>query len=80
MTITRSANLTLERTPENIARVEAYLPSNYWVSPIRGWNDATPPVAVIKSAGADNAGWTLDGYVLPRLASGLIFGREEVTN
>jgi hypothetical protein len=28
--------------------------------------------------GEDNAGWTLDGYVLPRLGSGLIFG-EEVT-
>jgi hypothetical protein len=29
-------------------------------------------------AGTDYAGWTLDGYVLPRLASGLMFG-EEVT-
>ena len=26
--------------------------------------------------GYDDAGWTLDGYVLPRLASGLIFGEE----
>jgi hypothetical protein len=26
--------------------------------------------------GYDEAGWTLDGYVLPRLASGLIFGEE----
>jgi hypothetical protein len=26
--------------------------------------------------GTDNAGWTLDGYVLPRLASGLYFGKE----
>ncbi len=72
---TRTANLTLDRTDENIARVEAYLPSNYWVSPIRGWDGHR---AVIKIAGTDNAGWTLDGYVLPRLASGLIFGREEV--
>lgn len=26
--------------------------------------------------GKDVAGWTLDGYVLPRLASGLYFGEE----
>ena len=27
--------------------------------------------------GRDNAGWTLDGYVLPRLASGGVFGQVE---
>jgi hypothetical protein len=27
-------------------------------------------------AGEDDHGWTLDGYVLPRLASGLMPGRE----
>ena len=26
--------------------------------------------------GHDNAGWTLDGYVIPRLASGMIFAQE----
>jgi hypothetical protein len=29
--------------------------------------------------GEDNAGWTLDGYVIPRLASGLIFAKEVST-
>lgn len=31
---------------------------------------------VVVIAGRDQAGWTLDGYVIPRLASGMIFGRE----
>ena len=57
----------------DIGRVEAYLPGNYEVayayeSPLHG------PAVVIE--GTDVAGWTLDGYVLPRLASGLIFGAE----
>lgn len=49
-------------------RVAAYLPSNYEVV---GGNDE----GVIIS-GHDNAGWTLDDYVLPRLASGCLFGTE----
>lgn len=42
--------------------VESYLPSNYEV--IYWTNDG------IIIAGADNAGWTLDNYVIPRLLSG----------
>lgn len=58
-------------------RVAAYLPDNYavidaYVSPLFG------PVTVI--AGNDVAGWTLDDYVLPRLASGLIIGTEIIEN
>lgn len=54
--------------------LEAYLPDNYRVA-----FAATPTPDgrqdfVIE--GRDVAGWTLDGYVLPRLASGLLFGRE----
>lgn len=57
----------------DIKRVEAHLPSNYEVayayeSPLFG------PCVVIE--GNDSAGWTLHDYVLPRLASGLIFGDE----
>lgn len=48
--------------------VEAYLPDNYRV--VLGCEEGTLIV------GADNAGWTLDEYVLPRLASGLYFGDE----
>ena len=54
-------------------KVAAYLPSNYRVT------DADPidsEVVVVFIRGHDVAGWTLDGYVLPRLASGLMFGKE----
>jgi hypothetical protein len=49
--------------------LEAYLPENYSIA-LELENDEY----VI--GGVDNAGWTLEAYVLPRLASGLIFGRE----
>ena len=65
--VRRQATIRGEVNPDRIAR---YLPSNYrlvWIE-AEGW--------VIE--GEDNAGWTLDGYVIPRLASGLIFA-EEVT-
>ena len=44
--------------------VAAYLPSNYEVVGIT-------PAGLVIIAGIDEAGWTLDGYVIPRLASGL---------
>lgn len=52
------------------ATVENYLPSNYSVS------GEGPDAIYIE--GQDNAGWTLDGYVIPRLGSGLI-PCEEIT-
>ena len=51
-------------------QVSAYLPSNYSAAILRSGE--------IDITGIDIAGWTLDGYVIPRLASGLIFA-EEVT-
>ena len=51
-------------------QVEAYLPRNYIV-----FRQVTGMLVI---SGRDNAGWTLDGYVIPRLASGLIIA-EEVT-
>jgi hypothetical protein len=53
----------------DLARVKAYLPGNY---------TATEDNNIITIEGEDVAGWTLDDYVIPRLASGLIFA-EEVT-
>lgn len=44
--------------------VKAYLPSNYEVTGVHG--------AVVTIEGFDRAGWTLEDYVVPRLASGLI--------
>jgi hypothetical protein len=49
------------------ARVEAYVPSNYQV---------VEHQHSLYLIGTDNAGWTLHDYVLPRLASGSIFGEE----
>jgi hypothetical protein len=51
--------------------VAAYLPSNYRVV----WSDDES----VTIEGEDVAGWTLDDYVLPRLASGLMFGTEVET-
>jgi hypothetical protein len=50
--------------------VRPYLPDNYKVV------EEDPSTRTCVIDGEDVAGWTLDGYVLPRLASGLIFGEE----
>lgn len=63
-----SADATLEG-------VKAYLPSNY-TAHLEG--DLMWPIIVIE--GHDDAGWTLDGYVIPRLASGLIFAKENLNS
>ena len=71
MTETRYA---LIRTKHGEDEVKPYLPANYQVigtQPV----SATEGINVI-IAGTDNAGWTMSDYVLPRLGSGLISGRE----
>ena len=50
--------------------VKAYLPSNYEV--ILWTSDG------VYIAGKDEAGWTLDGYIIPRLSSGNMGCRELV--
>jgi hypothetical protein len=50
-----------------LSTVQDYLPSNY---------KARQDGDKIFIFGTDNAGWTLDGYVIPRLASGVMFARE----
>lgn len=62
-------NITLSDTAETVKR---YLPDNYVV--IYEGNDIDNEYVIIM--GEDVAGWTLDDYVLPRLASGMIFGKE----
>ena len=59
---------------ELLRRVRTYMPGNYKANLAA---DGIKQVVVI--TGQDNAGWTLDGYVIPRLASGLIFA-EEISN
>ena len=51
----------------DLARIAAYLPSNY---------TAVESDGCTLIVGEDVAGWTLDGYVIPRLESGLIFAGE----
>lgn len=51
------------------ATVAAYLPSNYEV--VGAYWSPTDQINVVFIAGHDHAGWTLDDYVIPRLASGL---------
>lgn len=53
----------------DLDQVQAYMPSNY---------QAVEVGETVIVVGYDHAGWTLDGYVIPRLASGLIYA-EEVT-
>jgi len=49
-------------------RVDAYLPANYAVA-YSGPNPDGSVTVTVK--GIDSAGWTAEGYVIPRLASGL---------
>lgn len=75
--MTRYALIPSPGTRWNDARVIAkYLPDNYRVVGEAPWPGGGNAVLI---AGEDVAGWTLDEYVLPRLASGLIHGVEVVT-
>jgi hypothetical protein len=53
-----------------IDQVRDYLPRNFQAS-VPGKNE-------VLIYGYDDHGWTLDGYVIPRLASGLIVAEEVV--
>lgn len=67
---------------DDVGVVAKYLPENYSVEHLvenvdsEGWPSHWPYPNAIVVSGYDVAGWTLDGYVLPRLASGLIRGVE----
>jgi hypothetical protein len=56
-------------TEEKVAR---YLPSNYQTAGMRE-GEFGPEVVI---AGTDNAGWTMEDYIIPRLASGWYTARE----
>lgn len=63
-----------DKPADIMVRVNNYMPNNYSAEIVMGNR--------ILITGTDVAGWTLDGYVIPRLASGLIFAEElrEVAN
>ena len=65
--ITRRA--LIKRKPGlTVEQVERYLPTNYKVV-----DQTAGPITI---GGDDFAGWTLDGYVIPRLLTGLISVKE----
>ena len=80
------------RSREDVKEVLKYLPSNYglWfveecyalgdfkiVDDVAGL-DHDCPVSVVYIQGFDSCGWTLEDYVIPRLASGM-YGCRELT-
>lgn len=66
--IIRTAVITRRNEKPDRDEVARYLPGNYAVLAV------TADQVFI--SGTDNAGWTMDGYVIPRLASGMIFAKE----
>jgi len=59
--------------------VAAYLPRGYEVYGHRFPNGPTGRIVVL-ICGEDDAGWTLDDYVIPRLASGLMGCKEIISD
>ncbi len=57
-------------------RVVPYLPGSYDVQQFTLGLPDGEVVERLMIIGVDVAGWTLDDYVIPRLASGLIFAEE----
>ena len=67
-----TSRTTLEQLP-------AYMPANYeaiWTGEDAARPGEKAPSYLAVIAGHDVAGWTLDDYVIPRLASGLYFANE----
>lgn len=60
---------------DSLKQVQAYMPGNYQAHEFVFGDEPDDESAII-IAGVDFAGWTLDDYVIPRLASGLIFAAE----
>jgi len=64
--------LAIVKNAESAKKLYRYMPANYV---ILGGIDGEYLIG-----GYDEAGWTLDGYVIPRLASGLIWATEVTDN
>ena len=65
--MTNTKRYALIQGDADLRDVQDFLPSNY---------TATSTEDGILISGHDRFGWTLDGYVLPRLGSALIAGKE----
>lgn len=74
-TPTRYAQVTGPGITE--AAVAAYLPAGYEVTgSVETARGDQPGGLCVLIEGKDNAGWTLEDYVIPRLASGNYFATE----
>lgn len=62
-----TVRLAAVTSDSDIETIERYMPGNYTAVKING---------AIYIIGEDYAGWTMEHYVLPRLASGLHFATE----
>jgi hypothetical protein len=74
-TIAGDARFAAVHGARTVREVEAYLPSNYSVME----SFTIPPTdrrLVVVIGGVDDKGWTLDDYVIPRLASGMMVAKE----
>lgn len=60
--MTRRAIVTGGIGTPTLEQIQRYMPANYTAR--------TNDNGQIEIEGEDNAGWTLDGYVIPRLESG----------
>ncbi len=65
----RFAIIKEHRKSQSIGGIADYLPANYRIVHMS-------PADGILIGGTDDHGWTLDGYVIPRLASGMIIAQE----
>lgn len=63
----RARHAVVQGQHERLDTIRRYLPANYTAD-----SDGTD----VFIHGVDRAGWTLDGYVIPRLASGLYHAKE----
>lgn len=72
--LVRYASVANADSGEQVAR---YLPDNYEVYGHR-FPDGPTAKMVVLIRGTDVAGWTMEDYVIPRLASGLLWATEVV--
>lgn len=76
-TVQGEARFAVVRNARTVREVEAYLPDNYGL--MESFMEQRPngrETLLVIIGGHDVAGWTLDGYVIPRLFSGLIAAQE----
>ena len=66
----------IDRPRTTLEEVRRYLPANYRAFQPNNPQTYLPNERPIVIIGRDNAGWTMDGYVLPRLGSALMGARE----